>query len=662
MVLPAPNLDDRAFQDLVDEAKRMVQLRCPSWTDHNVSDPGVTLIEAFATMVDQLIYRLNRVPDRHYIKFLDLVGVQLRPPSAARGEATFWLSAPQPQPVNVRAETEVATPRTDVDDPIVFTTLNELRIVPCRFHAVASAPVGGGAPVSMTAKLGSGEGFPSFVRDGSGDDRGIPQTGAAMLVGLSAAVPHCAVVIRLDCWVAGVGVDPQNPPLVWEALTPAGWVACEMDRDESGGLNRPGDVVLHVPGGHQMSVINSERAGWLRCRLIEAESGQPTYTESPRIRSISAFTIGGTTRIVHAEVVRDEQIGRSDGTPGQRFSLQHHPVVPWDDVEREPPGLFAVDDDGVSTWAQVEHFAQAGPTDKVYQLDPFAGEVNFGPAVREADGTLRCYGAIPPKGAHLRLASYRTGGGSGGNVTIGAIRVLKTSVPYVTRVENRTPAVGGADAESLADAKVRAPLLLRARGRAVTADDYVDLTREVAPEIARVHCVAGETGPDARGVRVLLVPALQRDELGRVRPADLQPLPESLTRITSHLAERKVLGTRLVVEPPEYRWLTVAVQVSARPNFRAEDVRIDVLRALYRLFDPVIGGDGRGWAFGRPVLAHEVNAALSQVRGVDLAEEVSIRLFPADPGSGRRGAEIPRLAVPATGLVCSYEHQVRVRG
>ena len=40
MALPIPNLDDRRFQDLVDDAKRLVQHRCPEWTDHNVSDPG----------------------------------------------------------------------------------------------------------------------------------------------------------------------------------------------------------------------------------------------------------------------------------------------------------------------------------------------------------------------------------------------------------------------------------------------------------------------------------------------------------------------------------------------------------------------------------------------------------------------------------------------
>ena len=82
MALPAPHLDDRTFQNLVDEAKRMVQQRCPEWSDHNVSDPGVTLIETFAYMVDQLLWRLNRVPEKTYIKFLELLGLQLRPPTA----------------------------------------------------------------------------------------------------------------------------------------------------------------------------------------------------------------------------------------------------------------------------------------------------------------------------------------------------------------------------------------------------------------------------------------------------------------------------------------------------------------------------------------------------------------------------------------------------
>src|ERR1700690_1475039 len=109
MTLPVPNLDDRRFQDLVDDAKRLVQQRCPEWTDHNVSDPGVTLIELFAWMSDQVLYRLNRVPDRHYVKFLELLGVPLSPPIAARAAVTFWLSGPQPESVRIAAGTQVAT-------------------------------------------------------------------------------------------------------------------------------------------------------------------------------------------------------------------------------------------------------------------------------------------------------------------------------------------------------------------------------------------------------------------------------------------------------------------------------------------------------------------------------------------------------------------------
>src|ERR1700746_2818868 len=96
MALPAPNLDDRRFQNLVDDAKRLVQRRSPKWTDPNVSDPGVTLIETFAYMTDQLLYRLNRVPDRNYIKFLELIGVRLFPPTAARAAIPFWLAGTQP--------------------------------------------------------------------------------------------------------------------------------------------------------------------------------------------------------------------------------------------------------------------------------------------------------------------------------------------------------------------------------------------------------------------------------------------------------------------------------------------------------------------------------------------------------------------------------------
>ena len=128
MPLVTPRLDDRRFQDIVDEAKSRIPRYCPEWTDHNVSDPGVALIELFAWMTDLLLYRVNQVPDRMYVKFLELIGVRLEPPRAARAPVTFYLSAAQPTDVSIPEGTEVATIRTETSPAIVFTTEAELTI------------------------------------------------------------------------------------------------------------------------------------------------------------------------------------------------------------------------------------------------------------------------------------------------------------------------------------------------------------------------------------------------------------------------------------------------------------------------------------------------------------------------------------------------------
>ncbi|NUT50822.1 MAG: putative baseplate assembly protein, partial [Saccharothrix sp.] len=268
MTLPVPNLDDRRFQDLVDEAKRMVQQKCPEWTDHNVSDPGVTLIETFAMMVDQLLYRVNQVPALHYLRFLDLIGVKLFPPTAARGDVTFWLSAAQDAVVTVPSDTQVATPYTETEQPVVFRTGKDLSIVPCSLGNILTT-ANGGRPVERTGDLLTGSGLAAF--------QATPTIGDAIIFGLSDAVPSCAVLLRIECNVEGVGVDPRDPPLAWEAWNGHGWSPCEVDRDTTGGFNKAGDVVLHVPESHTPSVVDSRRAGWIRCRLTTPAEGQPFY-------------------------------------------------------------------------------------------------------------------------------------------------------------------------------------------------------------------------------------------------------------------------------------------------------------------------------------------------------------------------------------------------
>jgi predicted phage baseplate assembly protein len=648
MALPVPNLDDRRFQDLVDDAKRLVQQRCPEWTDHNVSDPGVTLIETFAWMTDQVLYRLNRVPERNYIKFLELIGVRLFPPTAARAAITFWLAAPQAGTIHIRPGTQVATLRTESDEAIAFTTVGDLPIVPCTMSRIASSLAAEQAVRDHTNALEARTTFFCFDK--------VPKPDDTLLVGLSEAVPSCAVILRFQCDIEGVGVDPENPPLVWEAWDGSGWTACEIDRDGTGGLNRDGDLVLHVPKSHAVSVINQVRAGWLRARVLKPEIDQPTYSASPIIRGLSAFTTGGTTDAVNAELIENELLGAAEGVPGQRFALKHRPVVPGGAAAvLEVSGI-----DGWQEWKQVQDFVDSKPEDQHFVLDAVGGEVQLGPGVREPDGVLRNYGAVPPKGARLRLRSYLIGGGSHGNVARNAITVLKSSIPYIARVQNRRAAEGGVDGEDIENAKVRGPIVLRTRDRAVTMEDYEHLAREAAPEVARVRCVSAGDGADAGGVRILVVPAAGSSD-GRLRFEQLVPGEETLQRIGHRLDESRVIGTRVLVEPPVYRGITVVAKLRPRASANPTRLQADALDALYHYFHPISGGpDRNGWPFGRPVHVGEVYSVLQGLRGTELVEDA--RLFGADPITGQRGQAVQRLQIEPHALVFSYEHQVLVEG
>ncbi|MFD9609035.1 putative baseplate assembly protein [Streptomyces sp. NPDC059083] len=644
MALPSPNLDDRRFQQLVDEAKRYVQQRAPEWTDHNVSDPGVTLIETFAYLVDQVLYRLNRVPDKNYHAFLDLLGIRLFPPTAAAADVDFWLSAPQPDTVTLPPGTEVTTAGGETDDAVVFATTGELRILPSELTRLVTA-WRSGEQHDRTGMLADGLDIPCF--------QSTPEPGDALLFALPTAVPRCIVAVRLDSRVEGVGVDPRQPPLVWEAWNGGGWEACETGDDTTGGLNRPGEVVVHVPAGHVASVIGGTRAGWLRCRVTEPEPGQPFYSESPTVREAEVFTVGGTISAEHAETVTDVPLGTSEGVAGQTFRLGRPPVL----LDAGPPEVEVSSEEGWQSWEVVEHFGRSRPADRHVRVDATTGEFAFPPALREPDGTLRQCGAVPPKGERIRVARYRTGGGPAGNVARGAISVLLSSVPYVARVGNREAARGGVAGESVHNARLRAPEALRMQDRAVTAEDYEIISRQAAPSVRRVRCLpAADT---AGAVRVLVVPDAVADEGDdRLRFEQLIPGEQVLSAITASLDERRLIGTRLVVEPPVYQGVTVVARLSAAPG-DTDAVRTAALDALFRHFNPLTGGpDGTGWPFGRPVQYGEVFGVLQRAAGDALVEE--IRLFPADPVTGRRGAPADRIDVGPGSLVFSYQHQVVV--
>ncbi len=669
MPLTAPKLDDRHFQDIVDEAKKRIPHYIKEWTDHNVSDPGVTMIELFAWMTDTILYRMNQVPDLHYIKFMELLGITLKQPVPARAPVTFWLAAPQEAPALIPAGTEVASTQTENQPSIIFTTDTDFYVSPPQIIAVLSEVASGNEGEkefkqhNVERVLKGLESFSAFSSR--------PQAKDALYFGFENDLSHHILGFDLQCNSAGgAGINPTLPPYVWEVSTgdiDEPWRRCEMDPDEDStkGMNVSGRMRVHLPEMGKVR-IDKESFFWARVRILtEAEytDQMRPYRNTPQIERVAVRAWGSSTMATHSQQINKELLGSSDGSAGQYYHLQVTPIL-----ERRPDEHLIVWADGEAQhWAEVPDFSGSDEKDRHYTLDSVSGELRLGPAIRQPDGTIRRYGAIPPRGANLIFRKYRYGGGLDGNVMVGQLNTLKTAIPYIASVRNRQAAQGGLDAETLEAAKMRAPAQLRTRDRAVTEADFEFLAQEVLRDTGwgkyRVKCLQPRPSRESRvipgQVYVLVVPHIQN-------PADrLRPKPEHLEleegevydRLMARLNERRLLTVRLDVRSPAYHWVAARVAIRAVPGTNHARVEDAVLGRLYSFLNPLIGGlDGQGWPFGRDLVISDVYQALMGIPGVQLIRDVE--LFMTSAGEGPRGDAVEAVEVVGHGTVASGVHEL----
>lgn len=661
MALPAPKLDDRTFQDLSREARSMIPRYCPEWTDHNLSDPGITLIELFAWMVDIMLYRLNRVPEKNYIKFMELIGIRLASANPATAEVTFRLSAAQPAPFTIPAGTEVATVRTETQAAVVFTTDADTTIeVPVMSHFLITR---------------DGVNFVEFLDEVGHKPvnvfKDVPQKENAFYLGYSQPLGADVLAVTMDCVPnRATGVNPWDPPLAWEYWDHAlqDWQPFErgpesvawLERDGTGALNRMGEIILHIPHSMGATQVGLRMAYWIRCRVVAAREGQPVYDASPVILSVASHCIGGRVNASHRVRITNEQLGVSTGNAGQSFRLANSPILTLEEQDavevRQADGRY-------ERWTLVADFSRSQPDDKHFMCDTGTGEIRFGPGIRQPDGQVRQYGSIPPKGSLIRMSSYSRGGGSAGNIGKNSLSVIKTSIPYVASVANRRAASGGADPESLENAMMRAPEVFRTHSRAVTEADFEYLAMQASHHLARAKCIqprdaGGHSEPPPGVVLILIIPSVAATQ-GRIPREQLEVPQEVKQEVHAYLDERRLLTSLLIVSEPEYVWVSSEAKVRLKPKADPVQVRLSVERELYRYFNPLFGGpEGKGWPFGRDLIVSEVYARIQSVSGVEYVEES--RIYPVDVSSGKRGEAVQRLALDRADVLCSYEHRITV--
>jgi predicted phage baseplate assembly protein len=706
--LPSSSLDDRTFDDLVEECLQRVPRYCPEWTDHNLSDPGVTLVELFAWLTDQMLMRFNQVPRKNYVAFLELLGIRLQPPTPAQTRLTFYLSASLPDDYTVPMGTEVATERTETQEAVIFSTDRDLCIgQPTLKHFLSATDANDASPLlrdhtgqwqPQQDSLSASHEFDLFSQQ--------PQPSNSFYLVLEPDAPLQGNVLEIAfTGVQGTptGIDPNHPPRRWEAWdgelwtqvllqeaddTTNGFSFNENTRD-GGRSEQTGDVTLHLPESWPTSSFSAYRGRWLRCIVTEPSTHQPGYSNPPRIKTIALRAIGGSVQASQCVLVQEESLGVSNGKPGQSFQVETAPIL---DRLAEEHLIVSPIGKPPEIWQEVADFAESEPNDRHYIIDSLAGTIQFGPLIREPQTLKRQtqnrtyqqnilpeerspgrelhnqmmehqYGAIPPRGAEI-VFSYRTGGGKQGNVQAGSLSFLKTAIPYVDKVTNHDAAVNGADAESLDQAVLRAPQMLRSHDRAVTAADFEALTlKGGGGAVARSQCLPMSNNQPAGSISVCVVPQANTDLIDLcqgIAPERFSLNSALREQVLHYLDERRLLGIQVQLQQANYIGVSVQAEVTLEHTYNNPVAQAEIIRklqvALYRYLNPLTGGpEGTGWPFGRPLYPSDIMALLQQIAGIQYLG--AILLFPIRKNGEswqRETTPVPFIDPGPLGLICSW--------
>jgi predicted phage baseplate assembly protein len=518
--LPLPNLDDRRWADLVEEGVALLPRYAPAWTDHNIHDPGITIIELFAWLTEQSIYRANRISDRHRRKFLALIGFSPRPPQPANAILGVTLAAgagPLDVPVGcvflASAPAMGALPFTT----IAPVTLLEANLVSAQVHdgtrfsdrtralvdhapilAFGSSPRPAGADDGPGLYLGFDQAWPANVEatlhfniaGTDGSER------ARLLAELEAIAAECKPPSPCSpcpphpaSWCID-SVDPTDGSgssttttsaalllhhsvrLVWEYFGATGWQRLEAVAgeviDDTRSLTLDGTVRFRLPNPMVASAIGAvpDSRFWIRSRIDRGD-----YDAAPMLSTITFNAV----QLVQTLLVTEHQVTTGNDLPEQHVLLEPSPIA-FGRVD-----LHTVEPTGNRPWRLRIDLDASGPRDADAMLDATRGELFFGDGER---------GRVPPADASL-MASWSFTDAARGNLPadgkweFAADKTTPLSIAATAlnaallgvdpalfaasfaTLSNLDAATGGADAETIGEAAARAAEFLWAHERLV---------------------------------------------------------------------------------------------------------------------------------------------------------------------------------------------------
>ncbi|WP_395018477.1 hypothetical protein [Dongia sp.] len=617
-------LDDTTFAALAELGRSVIPAYAPDWTDHNIHDPGIMLIELMAWVAEAQIYSLSRMRRDERTAYAGLMGLHPRGPRPSRG--LVWPDPENPWSPQQIADGLIAKATAITPDYMQapdFQIARDLRLTPAVLVEIRSEFADGRQP-SWT-KINNEEGgsyLPFGAAPAPGDRLVLAFSGRLFAGSASDAMP-----ISIGVELAG-DPAPARPARGAPAATHgavrlavtledgAGRRPVELVEDGTRGLSRGGVLLLRIP-----RPVDTD---W---RLV-IQSATGGFLLPPRVQRIAPNVLpveqGGTAF---------EEIGEfGTGRPDQVYELQN-PDLSYGAGELDLEVKISKRMEW-KRWRAVADLSAEGPAARVYVFDPIERTLRFGNGIN---------GAIPELGAAIQL-QYPVSAGARGNLPARiSWQIAGTNVAFG---KNSKPTAGGEGARDLAALQSLARSDLRLQRPIVNRGDLEQAARSCADlKVTRaqeiVTAAIGRRYP--HGTRVLLA----------VGPHDAeQPQRESadwLKEIRARLAPNLPLGQRLIVIAPRYVDVRITAELIAAPKADPAVVQrmaIEVLKAETALVAEKSGD--KAWPLGRDLAPLSVAGWLRKVAGV--AQVKALQLFAAGRDTGDKpivlGATgLPRLAI-----------------
>jgi len=651
MPLQNPTLDDRRYQQLLDEALARIPVYTPEWTNFNESDPGVTLIEVFAFLTENLLYRSNQVPERNRRKFLQLLGIGLQPASSARGLVAFSNDRGPLETVTLGSELEVRA------GEVPFRTKQGLDVLPLEAQFFYKRELKN-APDQLRAYYN--QLYASFLKPQLASTAQLYETATFPLAG---GVPLDLGRESIDgtLWIAvlmratdkpfdSARKDQVREKIGGKTLT-LGIVPALADATRAlkpAGLANPeGEALLkyEVPIGEALSSVASERVPRYRTVdavatgnvLLEPGTVQITLPQAPdlklwdnldplesgvldfppaledstlndrlitwlRVRASAAAAVkllwaGINTAFVSQRAhVANELLPDGNGAPDQVAVLSNTPVIPSSvRVQVTTQGT-------TEEWKLIDDLMSAGPEVPVPDLRKPPG--SYLPSnqrvkvftVNAESGEIRFgdaqRGARPPLGARIRV-DYDYGVGRAGNVNAGSIN-NSAALPAGFKVTNPVSTWGGAEAETAAEGEKQIARYLQHRDRLVSAADFKTIARRTpGVDIGRVDVLPafspelGSTEPGDAPGAVTLMIIPKYDQ---VQPDAPLPNRNFLDTVCAYLDTRRLVTTEVFLRGPAYKQIWISIGINVESGRSIAEVREAVKSKLLQFLSPLLGG------------------------------------------------------------------------